>query len=209
MEEFVHQLASVNILYVYLAVFAVAYIENIFPPFPSDLIVVFAGSLVVIDNGNAPLGVICATTGSVLGFVTMYAIGKQVGNRVLEKGRFRFISVQLVQKVEDWFRKYGYWIIVLNRFLAGTRAVVSFCAGVSEMKLLPTTILSILSALLWNGLLVYFGVSLGSNWRLIESYLATYSTITTGAVLSILIVWFIVYLIRSRSRRLNGSMKKD
>ena len=45
MEELINGLSAVNPVWVYLAVAGIAYIENIFPPFPSDVVVVFARSL--------------------------------------------------------------------------------------------------------------------------------------------------------------------
>ena len=99
MEELIAWLSSVDALWLYVIVFAVAYLENIFPPFPSDVVVVFVGSLVAIGKGTLALTVIAATAGSTLGFVTMYWLGYQFGERVLEAGRIKFISHELIQKI--------------------------------------------------------------------------------------------------------------
>jgi len=118
-EDFIQFLQSLNPLLVYAIVFAIAYIENIIPPSPSDMIVVFGGSLAGIGHvGFAPT-LTAATLGSTLGFLTMYKIGDWFGEIILEKGKIPFISLSAVYTVEDWFRRYGYWIIVANRFLQG------------------------------------------------------------------------------------------
>ena len=52
LEEIVATLSRLDVIWIYAAVFGIAYIENIFPPFPSDVIVVFAGSLVAIGTGE-------------------------------------------------------------------------------------------------------------------------------------------------------------
>lgn len=200
-EQFIVTLSNTDVLYVYCAVLFIAYIENIIPPLPSDVIVVFAGSLVAIGKGSALITITFALTGSTLGFLTMYWIGMKTGNKVLETGRIKFISVDVVHRVEIWFRKYGYAVIVVNRFLAGTRAVVAFCAGLSEMRLLPTTLLCAVSALLWNSILVYLGSTLGRNWREIGSYLALYSRVVSIAIAIIILAW--IGLLYFRFKRKN------
>ncbi|MBR9978107.1 MAG: DedA family protein [Bacteroidetes bacterium] len=192
LEQTVSYLSQVDTVWIYVAVFGIAYIENIFPPFPSDVIVVFAGYLIAIGTGSVILTLLLATSGSALGFMSMYWIGDQFGDRVLETGKIRFVSLDLVRRVQRWFRRYGYWVVIANRFLAGTRAVISFVTGMAEMNLMKTTLLSALSALVWNSILLYLGFVVGDNWRVIGEYLDAYSIIVTILVLLALAVWGIV-----------------
>ncbi|MFZ1731919.1 MAG: DedA family protein [Bacteroidota bacterium] len=189
LEHVIAYLSQVDIIWIYVAIFLISYIENIFPPFPSDVIVVFAGSLVAIGTGSVAITLILATAGSTLGFMSMYWIGDQFGDRVLETGKIPFVSINLVHRVEAWFRHYGYWVVIGNRFLAGTRAVISFAAGASEMNLTITTLLSAASALVWNSILIYLGYMVGDNWRVIGGYLASYSKIVTAVLALILLGW--------------------
>ncbi len=193
MEDFIHYLQTLSPLLIYLAVFSISFVENIFPPFPSDVVIVFAGSLISVGQVGFVEILLLSTVGSSLGFVTMYKIGDWFGDNILEQGKIKFIPIESVRKVEAWFVKYGYWIIVANRFLAGTRAVVSFFAGMSELDLLKTTTLSFFSALLWNAVLVTVGLYLGQNWERIGYYLSTYSQIVTGALILVVIVFVARY----------------
>jgi len=194
-EDFVNNLAQLNPFWIYFAVAGIAYIENILPPFPSDVIVVAAGSLVGIGTIDFTLALMLATAGSTLGFMTMYKLGDWFGDKILEKGRIKFIPLDSVHKVEKWFKKYGYWVVVANRFLAGTRAVVSFFAGMSELPILNATALSCVSALAWNFILLYAGKELGENWRSILIYLQAYGqTITIVAIVAaVILVWRSLY----------------
>jgi membrane protein DedA with SNARE-associated domain len=178
-DTLIHFLESLSPLLVCLVVFLIAFVENIFPPSPSDSLIVFGGSLVAIGRVGFVELLLWTTAGSVLGFLAMYQIGKWFGVRILEKGRIKFIPIESVQKVDVWFRKYGYSIIVVNRFLAGTRAVVSLFAGMSRLRLVKTTVLCALSALAWNTILLGGGYYLGSNWQRIGFYLSGYSQIVT------------------------------
>ncbi|MDX9758805.1 MAG: DedA family protein [Bacteroidota bacterium] len=189
LEQTIAYLSQVDTVWIYAAVFFISYIENIFPPFPSDVVVVFAGSLVAIGTGSVPLTLMLATGGSTLGFMSMYWIGDQFGDRVLEAGKLQFISRDLVHRVESWFRRYGYWVVIANRFLAGTRAVISFVTGMSELNFATTSVLSAASALLWNAILLYLGYIVGDNWRRIGDYLDTYSLIVTIILVLALAIW--------------------
>ena len=200
MQEFFTFLNGIDPLYVYGIVLAVALIENLFPPSPSDIMIVAAGSLVGMGRLGFPETLVSATTGSVVGFIIMYKVGDWFGDHILEQGKIKFIPIESVHKVERWFVKYGYAIIVINRFLTGTRAVVSFFAGMSELKLLPTTGLCFVSALLWNTILILIGVFVGQNFDLIGYYLDTYSQIVTIGVIAIAGVLVARYLLIRRKK---------
>lgn len=203
LEQVIAYLSQVDIVWIYVAIFVISYVENIFPPFPSDVIVVFAGSLVAIGTGSVFLTLLFATVGSTLGFMSMYWVGDQFGDHVLETKKIPFVSIDLVHRVEAWFRHYGYWVIIGNRFLAGTRAVISFVAGVSEMNLMLSTLLSCVSALAWNSILVYLGYMVGDNWRIIGDYLTSYSKIVTGILVFVLLVWLAKsWFVKKRNSRL-------
>jgi membrane protein DedA with SNARE-associated domain len=112
-----------------------------------------------------------------------------------------------VHKVETWFKTYGYWIVVANRFLAGTRAVVSFVIGMSELSLWRTTILSFISSLIWNFILLFAGRELGQNWRVISFYLETYGMIMTVILVVVIVIFVGQYYFKSikRNNPLNNS----
>ncbi len=205
MEHFINQLSELNPVWIYVTVTAIAYIENVFPPFPSDMVVVAAGYFVGLGSANFFLALMLTTIGSTLGFMTMYKIGDWFGDRILETGKIKFIPTQGVTKVELWFQKYGYWIIVSNRFLAGTRAVVSFFAGLSELSYPKTIVLSFLSALVWNAILLYAGKILGSNWRDIAFYLESYSKVITTILVLIVLVIIARYLYKKNRASKNSS----
>jgi membrane protein DedA with SNARE-associated domain len=175
--------------------FAFAFIENIFPPSPSDLIVVAGGTLIGIGTIGLLAATISTTAGSILGFLVAFYVGRLFGRKIIEAKRMKWISLDAVHKVERWFRTYGYAIIVVNRFLSGTRAVVSVVAGMSEMRLLPTALLCGVSALIWNVLLLWGGMELGQNWRQLEVYLDEYSRvamITAFAAILLVVVRFVL-----------------
>jgi membrane protein DedA with SNARE-associated domain len=198
-QSLVQSLQSLNPFWIYVSLFSIAFIENIFPPSPSDIIIVFGGSLIGLGRIDFIPALLISTAGSTLGFMAMYKVGDWFGLSIIERRRIKFLPIDNVHKIEQWFRKYGYWIIVINRFLSGTRAVISFVAGLAELNLLWTTVLCFVSALVWNAILISFGELLGQNWQLIGLYLSSYSQIVTIVVIFITVVWIGLWLYK-RSR---------
>jgi len=199
--EFINTLSQLDPAWIYLTICLVAYIENLFPPAPSDVLVVFGGALSAIGKGHFLMAIFAGTVGGTLGFMTMFGIGKWFGRRILEGGKIKFIKLDKLHLVEQWFKRYGFWLIVGNRFLTGTRAVVSFVAGISELNFTMTTVLSFVSSLLWYSILVYIGNSLGHNWEKIGEYFTTYSYAITGIFIVIALIVIIRFLIvKKRSK---------
>ncbi len=183
------QSTDIPVLWILLLSFSVTLIENLFPPSPSDSILVLLGSLAGLGKvGFADL-TLAATIGSTAGFIVMYWLGAAFGNKIIDSGRFKFLNQESLDKPRKWFVKYGYTLIVINRFLPGTRAVISFFAGISRINLKLTIILSFISAAIWNIILIYLGSLFGSNWETVDDYMTSYGTITTLAAAVIIVVF--------------------
>ena len=197
-EDLISMLQNLSPMGVLVFLFLVAYIENIFPPSPSDVLLVCGGTLIGVGTVGFIPALLTATLGSTLGFMTAYLAGRHFGKRITE-GRFaRFLPVSAIYKVERWFQRFGYGVIIANRFLAGTRAVVSFFAGMARMNLTATTVLCAASAGLWNALLLYLGMVFGKNWHVVADYLTTYSTIVTVVVIVLILILLLWYLKQRR-----------
>lgn len=185
--------------------FLIAYIENIFPPSPSDVLLVFCGTLIGVGTVGFFPSLLAATLGSMFGFMTAYAAGRYFEQHIVE-GRFsRYLPMNAIAQVERWFQRFGYGVIVANRFLSGTRAVVSFFAGMSRMNLAVTTALCTVSAALWNTLLLYLGMTFGNNWRRVIEYLALYSKVATVIVVVAIAICVWWYLRRKRNAASSAS----
>lgn len=202
MSDIFQFLASLDPAWMYAMIFFVAFLENVFPPSPSDAVVVFGGALAAMERGSFLAALIAGSLGSAAGFVLVYFIGRWFGRSILDAGKVKFIQPATLARAESWFARYGYWIIVANRFLAGTRAVVSFVAGISRMDFALTAVLSLVGSILWYSILLYAGYSLGHHWEKVGFYLKTYSEVVTAVVVVVLIV------VLARSLRNNSSGKK-
>lgn len=203
-EDILSNISELTPFWIYVSLFAFAYVENVFPPSPSDLVVVIGGSLVGTGTLSFIPTLIITTVGSVLGFMSLFFIGWMLDKKVIKSGKLKFISVEAVLKVETWFNKYGYWVIAINRFLPGTRSVVSFFAGMSRLNIKKTVLLSTVSAFIWNFLIIYLGMLFGENVEIVDRYLDTYSNIVLVATI-IVILFFVVryFFFRKKSENKN------
>ena len=198
LEHWVAMLQQLPVEGILLAALVVTFVENVFPPSPSDTLLLFCG--VLVGLGAAPFVpmLLAATVGSVAGFALMFWLGYQFGVRIVQTRRLRWLPLEMVERVQRWFRRYGYWVIVANRFLSGTRGAISFVAGMSELRFVPTLLLSTVSALVWNGLLLTLGWSVGRNWQQVAHALQLYGTIITALVVALVGGWFLWNWLQSR-----------
>ena len=178
-----------------------SYFENIFPPSPSDLVVVVGGSLIGTGVISFLPTLILTSFGSVAGFMTIFYIGSSLDKKVVKTHKLKYIPTEGIEKVEAWFAKYGYWMIAANRFMPGTRSVISLFAGLSELEVKRTIILSTISALGWNTLILYLGMIFERNIKAVDKLLETYSDIVLSITVAAIIIYFVWYFIQKKKKQ--------
>ncbi|MBO6523394.1 MAG: DedA family protein [Balneolaceae bacterium] len=181
---------------VYLIFTVIAYLENVLPPVPGDILLAFGGYLAADGLLSLPLIWILTVLASVVGFMNMYWIGYKLGGQIEDKKDehflLRFINYRYFRKGKFWMYKYGQWVIFGNRFLAGTRSVISLTAGMSHLKISHTVANSLISSALWNSILLFMGWFIRDNWQVIGGYLSTYGKVILvciGLLIIIRIFW--------------------
>ena len=186
LEEILAYISTVDTGWIYVILFFFAFIENVFPPSPSDVVVVVGATLIASTSmGFIPV-LLITSFGSSLGFILMYYLGYFFSEKILRSGKLSFISQDALSRTDIWFSKYGYNMILANRFMPGTRSVISFFSGVYELDVRKTFFYATVSALLWNTLIVFAGMELGNNVELIDNFLRTYSNIAVAATIIVI-----------------------
>lgn len=186
--DFFQWMGNLSPLWMYVIILAITYLENVVPPIPGDMVVVFGGYLVAAGSLNFVAVVILSTIGGVVGFMSVYAIGFSMGRVILAPDRLTWLPKKRIYRVQDWMEQYGYGIVAANRFLSGARSVISLTVGMAQMAPGSVALYAALSALLWTGLLTSLGYLVGDNWRVIGAYLSQY-----GWLVLALIGTFILY----------------
>ena len=200
-EDILNNISNFTPFWIYVTLFFFAFVENVFPPSPSDLVVVIGGSLVSTGVVNFIPILLLTTFGSVIGFMVLFYFGSTVDRKVVHSGKFKYIPVGAIDKVELWFKKYGFYVILGNRFFPGTRSVISFFAGMSMMKAKKTIFLATISAFVWNAIIIYLGYIFGNNVSVVDKYLSTYSNIAIGIAILMVLILIIKTVIRKKNTK--------
>lgn len=180
------------------------FLENVFPPIPSEIILTFGGFMTTKSDLSF-LGVtITSTIGSVLGAIVLYSIGAWIGERNLYRfvnryGKILRVKTQDLDKTIGWFEKYGYWTIFFCRFVPLLRSLISIPAGLTRMNMPLFIIFTTIGTLIWNIVLIYLGQAVGGNWHTIVHYMDIYSRIIY-IILAILII-FVIWKWLKRSKK--------
>ncbi|MBD2613691.1 alkaline phosphatase [Nostoc linckia z18] len=191
----------------YLGIGLLMFVENLFPPIPSELIMPLAGfTASPYQPGGAKLNIIgvffAGLLGSVLGALVWYYPGKFLGENRLKAwadkyGKWLAISSKDITKAKGWFDRQGNRAVFIGRLVPGIRTLISVPAGIANMHLLPFLIYSTLGSAAWVGLLTYSGYILGSQYELVDEYLAPVSKIVLGG----LVLAFVFWILKRRQRR--------
>lgn len=171
---------------VYLFLFFIAFFENVIPPIPGDVPVAFIGYLIHYTTISFSAALFSASLGSTAGFMLVFLLSRHFGMKIyagegcavqhrFSKSVHRFFPPSDMELLRSRFSAHGYLAVLANRFLFGSRAVISVMAGLMHLRI-PLVLLAVAtSATLWNVLLLYGGLLLGRNWQEIGRYAAMYS----------------------------------
>jgi membrane protein DedA with SNARE-associated domain len=191
---------------VYLFLAASAFVENVFPPIPGDTITAFGAFLVGTGRLDF-MGVYLATTiGSVAGFLFLFWLGLLLGRRFFVERDYWFFKAKDILRADEWFRRYGYWLVLMNRFLPGIRSVISIAGGISRLRIATVALLATASSAAWNLIWIFAGYVLGTNWEVVKESLAWLMFRYNMAVLAIGVLLVSVVLVRIGLRRKRHSL---
>ena len=187
----------------YPGIVLLMFLENVFPPIPSELIMPLAGFTSSEGRLSFPGVVAAGTLGSVLGALPPYYVGKWVGQERLESladrhGRWLGISGKDIARSRRWADRHGGWAVLFCRLIPGVRSLISVPAGVAAMPILPFLAYTTVGAGLWVALLAYAGRVLGDNYDRVGTIVGPAAYVVLGAIAVAALFWVV------RRRRQDG-----
>jgi len=198
MTKFLAWIDTLGEFWIYLAVLTASCAENMFTPLPGDTVTVFGAYLAGLGKAS-PAGIYTASTiGGTIGFMGLFYIGRFFIKKGERKGTFFGINLEGIERAGQSFEKWGYALIVFNRFLYGIRFAVALFAGVTKLDPWKTAAAAFISTALWNIVLVYLGVTLGENWDGFKEILWKYNRIIIPAVLTCFTAYFIFSYVKHK-----------
>ncbi len=189
----------------YLGVFFLILIENVFPPIPSEVILLFSGFFSSYTSLSVFYMILASTLGSFLGAIILYYIGKIFNKERLKKivngrlGKILFLKENDIDKADEWFDNKGNKSVFFCRFVPIVRSLISIPAGMSEMPMGKFIIYTICGSMIWNTVLICLGYRLGSNWEYVLIILDKYQIIVI-VILVIIFGYVIIKFYRKRRK---------
>lgn len=182
-------------------------IESFFVPFPSEVIMPFAGYLVSQGDFSLLGVVIAGTLGSYVGTLPFYLFGylgsEVVVRRFIRKyGKWIFVPEEDLDKSIELFDTKGGIIVFVGRMIPGIRSVLSIPAGIARMEFVSYSLYTLLGSLSWSFILTLLGYFLGENWDVLGGYFKKFEYL-----IIIIIVLIGIYYIYSKLK--NGKRKKE
>ncbi|MEX0803400.1 MAG: DedA family protein [Candidatus Binatia bacterium] len=176
----------------YLGIVLLMFVENVFPPIPSEVIMPLAGFMVTQGKLSFAGIVAAGTVGSVPGALPLYYVGRLINERSLKEladrhGRWLTISGKDIERAKEWFDKHGSATVLLCRLVPAIRSLISIPAGIARMNLVLFLAYTTIGTTLWTSLLAYLGYFLGSNFARVGEYLDLISWVVVAAIVLIYI----------------------
>lgn len=209
MEQFV---ISIMNQYGYFGIFFLIFVENIFPPIPSEVVLLFGGFMTTYSKLSAPFMVLFSTLGSVAGAIVLYYIGKILNKDRLKKivagkiGKVLRLKVNDIEKAVCWFDTKGNKTVFFCRFIPVVRSLISIPAGMSEMSMSKFLLYTFAGSSIWNTVLLLIGNRVGNNWKDILYIMNQYSHIVLILLILALII-FLFYFCSFRSKKKKRTVK--
>lgn len=173
------------------------FLENLFPPIPSELIMPLAG----YSASEGKLGLVgvlvSGTAGTLAGALFWYGVARRLGDARLRHwagrhGRWITLSEKDIASLDGWFCRHSVWAVPAAHLIPGLRTLISIPAGIFAMPVLRFTILTLAGAGLWNGALVSAGYMMGKEFDAVDRYLGPVST----AIMAGLFLYYLWRVVR-------------
>lgn len=205
--DFIMQNIMLDIInnYGYLGIFLLIFIENVFPPIPSEAVLLFGGAITVNTAMTIPGTILAATAGSLAGAIILYALGRILQPERLKSlfagrfGRVLHLKPEHVDQSVIWFSNYQNRAVFICRCIPIVRSLISIPAGFAKMNVPQFLLLTTLGSLIWNTVLVSLGAALGTAWETAMPYLDQYTHLVILA-LGIIAVIYILFTLSKKKK---------
>ena len=163
-------------------VFALIFLENIFPPIPSEVLLTFSGFLTTRTNMHLWQVILGATFGSLAGALALYWIGTLASEERLCRfcrgfGRHLGLREEDVHRTLARYASQADKTVLFCRMVPILRSLISIPAGMAHMPIPRFVLLTSLGSLCWNSLLCTAGALLGEAWGILLRYTGFYSSL--------------------------------
>ncbi|HEU0221669.1 MAG TPA: DedA family protein [Paracoccaceae bacterium] len=165
-----------------LGVAFLMFLEHLFPPLPSEVILPLAGIEAARRDLSPVWMILAGTLGSVAGlsvwFVAALLFGKERLLALVRRfGRILTVRPEEIGRLEVWFGRWGDVAVLVGRLIPTVRTLISVPAGFARMPVRTFLIYSTAGSLVWTAFLILAGVWLGAQGGIIERWIGPVSDV--------------------------------
>jgi membrane protein DedA with SNARE-associated domain len=180
----------------YLGIAFLMFLETVFPPIPSEIIMTVAGLGASKGKMNIIAVIASGTAGAMLGNYFWYLVARVIGVDRLKPfivrwGRFLTLDWREIEKAERLFGTQGWAIVFFGRMLPTLRSLISIPAGLLKMRLSTFVFWSTIGTAGWTALLGLAGYVMGKSFEQVDAFVGPIAT----AVIVVIVIGYLWRLI--------------
>jgi membrane protein DedA with SNARE-associated domain len=181
------------------------FLENLFPPIPSEVIMPLAGFAVARGQMSFVAALLAGVVGTVAGNAFWYELSRAIGSARIRPlfaryGRWFAVDDEDFDKAEAALRRHGPVALFFGRLLPGIRTVISIPAGLAHIPRHIFYTATAAGSLVWITLLTSAGYFLEDHYDQVEGWLEPLSYVVVAGILGAY-AW---HIWKTRGRRRAG-----
>jgi len=187
----------------YASVVLLMAIQSACIPIPSEVIMPLAGYALAHTQLQLILLATVASLASNLGSIPAYWVGARGGRPMVERyGSFVLLSRHDLDRVDQFFVRFGSLAVLIGRMLPIVRTFIAFPAGVAKMNQLRFHLYTFIGSWPWCYVLAYIGMKLGAQFDTNPEFKAVFHRfhLAVEVVLVAGFLWFVVSHWKNRIR---------
>ncbi len=199
----IHSIINGNPVITYIFFFFSGVLQLVFPPFPSDVIIIFEGYLTTIGSYfNFFMVLLVSVIGSLVGSILVYWFGYKKGDEVLRyKLVLKYIDEKHIKRSEKVFHKYGKYGLIISKFIPGTSSIMVLFSGVFKVKKRIYFTYIVFSIVLQQIIYLMVGRVIGHNIEHVKDFLSIFNIAAVATLAVLCIIGYIIYKIRKNKKK--------
>jgi len=185
----------------YIGLLLLLFLGEIGFPFPEDMILILSGFLIAQGVTKWLPTLLVVYAGLLMTDFSLYLVGRKYGRKVVEHKKLqRIISPERLAKLEEKFKKWGVWVVLVGRHLLGVRAQIFLGAGVLRMPALKFLFADAISAVFTAGIMISIGYWGGDSIEALKKGTTRIEHFVVLAVVLLLVAGLVFSYFKSRQK---------
>jgi membrane protein DedA with SNARE-associated domain len=194
-------LGDLPIATLYIAMGSISALENVFPPFPADIVVAFGSFLAARGKASPYSTFLVSWSGNLVGASFMYYVGRRYGSGAFMSRLERWGGKNAEERLRTLYARYGMPALFISRFLPGVRALVPPFAGAMRLPPVAVGAAIALASGVWFAFITWIAFQAGEDWDVLYARILHSSKIAGLAGFSLVAIVALFFVARYLARR--------